>query len=170
MAEIIFGYKMSPAFIHYGVSTEFFFKVYSKGTVIYKKNIIGGKRFESKVIKSKKIIIPLSVAEDVKKILLKQKNLIDKLPEDINNHSLDGGYDIFYFLDKKISCLNISRTSEEDYKKIESVWGKLTPYMNETIQQQNSVLAIFESAYNFLKDYGLKVYSWKDFSCNWEMD
>lgn len=170
LAEIIFGYKFSPAFIHFGVSEEFSFEVYDEGTVNYKKNIIGGKRFESKIIETKKIIIPMSVVEDIKKILIEQKNLIDKLPEEINNYSFDGSYDKFNFLGKKISCLNISRTSAEDYKKIELRWGKLSPYMNEIIQQQNSVLEIFESVYKILKNYGLKVYSWKNFSCDWKME
>ena len=165
LAKIIFGYKCSPAFGHIETTEGHSFEIFENGEIILKKFVMSGR-----VIEIEKIIIPLLIVEDVKKILIKQKILIDKLPEEINNNSLDGGFDYFNFLGKKISFLNITRTSEDDCKKMELRWGKLSSYMNEVIQQQNFVLEIFESVYEILKNYGLKVYSWKSFSCDWETE
>ncbi|MBR5914261.1 MAG: hypothetical protein IKZ58_07865 [Selenomonadaceae bacterium] len=174
MAEIIFGYKCSPVFIHCGVSEEFYFNVYSKGTVRYKTNIIGSNFSESKVIESKKIIIPMSVVEDLKKILIEQKNLIDKLPKNIDNLSDDGAYHDFNFLGKKISCLNISQHDLDENSEAKILLSENSHFyssLKKTImEQENNVLKIFESVYNILKNYGLKVYSWKYFCCDWEME
>lgn len=43
------------------------------------------------------------------------------------------------------------------------------PDIYEIIRQQNSLLEIFESVYDILKDYGLTVKSWQHFGCDWEI-
>ena len=170
MAKIIFGYKMSPNFVCFGVTEGYKFFVYEKGTVRLKKFVI---EYEGeRVIESRKIIIPKSVAENVKNYLESQKNLIDGLPEDIYNHSLDGKRDVFYFLGKKISCLNISRHDIEEISEPKIYLGEFSsfrpPTEIEIMKQENAVLEIFENVYNFLKDYGLIVHSW-NFYCEWKM-
>lgn len=174
MAKIIFGYECSAVLLQRHVIEEFSFKIYEKGTVRYKKNTIGRNFSESKVIESKKIILPKSIVEDLKKILHEEKILIEQLPDEINNHSLDGAYHDFNFLDKKISCLNIGRHDLDEISEPKIFIGEVSCFIPQsekiTMQQENSVLRIFESVYEILKDYGLKVYSWEYFYCEWEME
>lgn len=190
MAKIIFGYKNKAACNFLGNSDGWSFDVYEKGTVRIKKF-----SFDKKIFLSEKILIPLNVVENIKKILFENKVLIDSLPTNINNHSCDGSYDIFNFEGKKISCLNISRHSEEKFilnslnfdteffdsrvEKIiadsENIISKYREYFYEkyseeiqVIRHENYVLKIFESIYEVLKEYGLKV-NFESFYCEWKI-
>ena len=168
MAKIILGYKMSPACNFLGRDEGHAFTIFEKGTVRI-KNLT----FEGAVIKSKKITIPQSIIEDITKCLYEQKNLIENLPENIYNDSVDGAYHDFNFMGKKVSCLNISRHNLKEVSEAKIFVGEFAcfspPSAKMISQQENDVLKIFESAYNFLKDYGLKVYSWKNFYCEWQI-
>ena len=168
MAKIILEYKMLPTCNFLGHDEGHSFTIFEKGTVRI-KNLT----YEGAVIKSKKIIIPQPIIENITKCLYKQKNLIGNLPESINNHSLDGAYHYFNFMGKKVSCLNISRHNLEEVSETKIFVGEFacfSPLSTKIIsQQENDVLEIFESAYNFLKDYGLTVYSWENFYCEWQI-
>ena len=161
MKEIIFGYKNLPVW-----KGGYSFSVYEDGIVNYEK--LSVKRL---VIESKEIVIPKSVVEDVEKCLIKQKILIDKFPEkQINSGFLiDGAIDYFNFIGNEIYCWNILRMSNEDIYKMELKYGKFSLDTMNIVQLQNNILEVFESAYKFLKNYGLKVYSWNHFHCDWEM-
>ena len=179
MAKIIFGYEMStcPIRLPY-VVTEFKFSVYEKGTVRLKRirtkheRINGELNFKIISYDSEKIIIPLSVVENIKKYLKSQKKRIDRLPEYICNNSCDGKADIFNFMGKKIHCANISRHDLNKPSEDEITFGSVASFRPQVgiriMKQENAVLEIFENVYNLLKDYGLKVYSW-GFYCDWKI-
>lgn len=181
MAKITFGYEthacsMRPPY----VSKEYKFFVYEKGTVRLKRLVteyekINGEMTE-KIIssESKKIIISLQVVEKIKKYLKSQKRRIDRLPKEILNHSCDGTGFTFNFMGKKISCANISRHNLDKNSNPEISLGDnafFRPNVGIRImKQENTVLEIFESVYKILKNYGVEVYSWKNFSCDWKME
>lgn len=191
LAKVVFGYKNIASCNFLGNSDGWSFKIYEKGTVRIKKFT-----FDNQIISSEKFYIPFNVVEKIKKILFENKSLIDNLSSNIDNHSCDGSYDIFNFYGKKITCLNISRSSEEKIMKAtlevdsefwdsevpkiiarsENIFSAYRVYFNEkhselieTIRQENKVLKIFEAVYNILKNYGLTVYSWNTFYCDWKI-
>ena len=159
MSKIVFGYKIVPVWRggHY-------FTVYEDGIVKYKKFVYGLGTTESK-----EISIPKTVVEDLQKCLTDKKSLIDKLPKQIDSWLIDGACHYFNFMGRQISGWNIMRPSEEYYKRLEECAEKLPRNMPEIIQQQHYVLEIFESIYDVLKDYGLKVETSHFLDCDWEM-
>ena len=162
MAKIIFGYAE--------VGTGYFcdaggnnycgwnFELDNEGTIEIKEFTYNGDD-----IFDEKISVPMEVVEKIKKILFKNRNLIEKLPEHIENFSCDGSEHIFNFGDKKVSCWNISWHNEKIFDQ----------YDAETIEvcrQENSVLRIFKSVYRLLKKYGLVVESYSSFFCEWKVE
>lgn len=165
MAKIISGYKRPASFFRPEIELMFAFYIFDNGDVTIKKF-----SYEEKIIKTKKIIVPQSVVEDIKKYLMGQKNLIDKLPEEINSFTICGGRDYFNFLGKKFCCWNPERIVGERRKKFDFFVEKLSPEGEEIIHQHNYIFEIFEIIYSFLKDYGLKLNSSEYLSCDWEME
>ena len=129
------------------------FSVYKNGIANTKKLSVSGK-----IIESKNFSIPQSVVDNIKKYLLEQKNLIENLPKEIFGFTVDGGWCNFNFLEKEIYCCNISKISDMEINKIEIREGKISKSIMESIQQQNSVLEIFESANKFLTEFEEKIY------------
>ena len=165
LAEIIFGYKCPASFFRPKIKLKFAFYVFDSGEVTIKKFLE-----EEQTIKIKKVIIPQTVVEDIKKYLIGQKNLIDKLPKEISSFTICGGRDYFNFIGKEFYCWNPEKIVGERYKKLESCIGKLSHEADEIVRQHNYIFEIFDKIYSFLKNYGLKVHSWKYFRCNWEME
>ena len=162
MAKIIFGYaEVGSGYFCEGDGNNYCgwsFELDDEGTIEIKEFTYKGED-----ILNEKISVPLEVVEKIKKILLKNRELIEELPEYIENHSCDGSEHIFNFGDKKVSCWNISRTPEKIFEKYD-------PLEIETSRQENSVLRIFKSVYKLLKEYGLKVEGYSSFSCEWKVE
>ena len=162
MAKIIFGYAEvgSGYFCDAGGNNYcgWNFELDDEGTIEIKEFTYKGEN-----ILDEKVSVPLEVVEKIKKILFKNRNLIEKLPEHIENFSCDGSDNVFNFGGKEISCWNISWHNEKIFDQYEAETV-------ETFQQENSVLRIFKSVYKFLKEYGLQVESYSSFCCEWKVD
>ena len=164
MTEIIFGYECPASFFRPKIELMFAFYVFDYGEVTIKKF-----SYEENIIKIKKIIIPSSVIETIKKYLIEQKNLIDKLPKEIPSFVICGDKHYFNFIGKEFYCWNPEKIIGERYEKLESCIGKLSPEGKEVVLQHNYIFEIFETIYTILKDYGLKVNSSEYLVCDWEM-
>lgn len=162
MSKIVFGYKdVGSAYFCEGDGNNYcgwHFKLDDEGTIEIKEFTYNGYD-----ILSEKISVPLEVVEKIKKILLKNQNLIEKLPEYIENYSCDGSDHVFNFGDKEISCWNISWHNEKIFDQYEAETV-------ETFKQENCVLRIFKSVYKLLKGYGLKVEGYSPFCCEWKVE
>ncbi|MBQ9441427.1 MAG: hypothetical protein IJU55_00230 [Selenomonadaceae bacterium] len=148
MTNIIFGYEINTVW-----RGGYSFSVYDNGIANTEKLSV-----RREIIESKKFVVPKSVVEDIKKYLIEQKNLIENLPEKINGFTVDGGWYDFNFLGKQFFCFNISKTSNKEIYEMELLEGKISKDIMESIQQQNAVLEIFESARKFLKDFEPQIY------------
>ena len=128
--------------------------------LVYENGIVKTERLSLKgeVIESKKFIVPKSVVENIKKYLIEQKIFIENFPEEINGSTIDGGWCNFNFFGKQIFCYNISKTSDKEIQEMKLMEEKISESIIESIQQQNTVLEIFELAYEFLKDFESKIY------------
>lgn len=161
LKEIIFGYQElgSYYFCEEGGNNYcgWYFELDSDGTVEIKKFTYNGEE-----ILSEKIFVPLIVVEKIKKILLKNHELIEELPENIFNFSCDGSEHTFNFGEKKISCWNISWHTEKFFDEYDADLLK-------SVRQENCVLRIFKSIYKLLREYGLVVESYKPFYCEWNL-
>lgn len=165
LSKIIFGYEeVGSAYFCEGNGDNYCgwsFELDDEGTIEIKEFTYNGD-----YILSEKISVPLEVVEKIKKILLKNRDLIEKLPERIENHSCDGSDNVFNFGDKEISCWNISWHNEKIFDQYEE--EKVEIFKQE--KQENSVLRIFKSVYRLLKKYGLVVESYSPFCCEWKVD
>ena len=170
MSEIILGYGVELIW-----RGGYFFEVYEGGEVNYGKFIYTDAPIYRQVVETKKFFVPKSAVENVKNCLLDKKILIDKFPEETIQLGLviDGSCQYFNFLGKAVHWWNISRITEKGIKELEKFVGKLSADTKNLIQQQHKILDIFEEAYKFLKDYGLKIYYEDtyygyDFVCDWK--
>lgn len=162
MSKIVFGYEeVGSAYFCEGDGNNYCgwnFKIDDEGTIEIKEFT-----YKGDYILQEKISVPLEVVEKIKKILLKNHDLIEKLPEHIENYSCDGSEHIFNFGDKEISCWNISWNNEKNFDQYEAETV-------EIFKQENGVLRIFKSVYRLLKKYGLVVESYSPFCCEWKVD
>ncbi len=158
MAKVILGYRMDSAFGCCDEPGGWSFTIYRKGTVRFRYYL-----FDGSMIASKCAEIPQSVADELYHTLEKQQGCIDALPSETFNHSCDGAYEIFNFLGKRTSSLNIGKTS--DQLITEAVARGLE---EETLRAENEILSIFESICPILEPFGLHVIFEPSFECQWE--
>lgn len=162
MGKIIFGYaEVGSAYFCEGDGNNYCgwsFELGDEGMIEIKEFTYKGEN-----ILDEKVSVPLEVVEKIKKILFKNRNLIEKLPEHIENYSCDGSDNVFNFGGKEISCWNISWNNEKIFDQYEAETV-------ETSRQENCVLRIFKSVYRLLKKYGLVVESYSPFCCEWKVD
>ena len=158
MAKVILGYRLSASYGCFDEPGGWSFTIYRKGTVRFRYYLLDGS-----LIKSMRAEIPLSVADELYHTMEKQKKRIDDLPSETFNHSCDGSFDMFNFLGKKTSSLNIERTPENFIQ--EAVAHGIE---EETLRGENEILSIFESVCPLLEPYGLHVSFEPSFWCQWD--
>ena len=159
MASIILGYRVDSC---YGCLTEpggWSFDIFSKGTVRFKTYLMNGE-----ATSSTKDTLPKSVIDNIYLTLQNWRADISRLPKETNNHSCDGSYHSFKFLGSKITSLNISRHEDVGNVEYEKYYDE--EYI-QTLQTENTVLQIFESACKFLSPFGLQVEIEPSFYCCW---
>ena len=184
MSDIIVKYVCENQFLINGGSSGWSFEISNDGSVVIKKYVCT--KEESYSVKSSKTFYLPDIVVNKLSVYLKSKQLlINALPNNISNESMDGMLDTFYFFNKKFSCANIKQYTKEEFDIIDSkinwleevrksknakkVGKNLLDFRKEYMIEENKVLDIFEGIADILQPYGLKVKSWNDFSCEWDI-
>ncbi|MDY6349270.1 MAG: hypothetical protein SPL62_02085 [Selenomonas sp.] len=161
MAIVVLGYRSAGCFGWAEAPGGWSFALYQKGTVRFKTYLMNGT-----VTSSNKAFVPSSVVDKIYHELQSKSDIIEKLPSDTNNRSCDGSYDIFTFLGKKITSLNISRYPEETIQEAET-GDPIGAELAASLRSENAILDLFESVAPILSPYGLRAKFAPSFSCEW---
>jgi len=148
--QILFGYSWTPSEgmvgRYYG---EFSIDISLNGILFYKTYVFPHEERFSEEIK-----IPENTINEIKDILRNNYSNIEMLDEYIENGSRDGMGNKFFFGGKKIITWNIDRRNEEE---IMSRNPNYYERYKKVIQQENSILDIFEQIVSVLRKEGIKL-------------
>lgn len=145
-ARLLFQFKSTPSYGFFGMSGGSSISVYSNGKVIERKYVMGN----NKAIEERTMACVPELAEIIECLMISNKGALDKIPENLNNGSLDGSHDCFKFGDKSISSWNISRCDEEEVKEKNPSY-----YLNyrDNMEYENLVIEIYNEIANAVNTY-----------------
>lgn len=115
----------------------------SEGLLEYKTYI-----FSNKEKSCKTYYISKNTVNNIKKIILKNQKIIDRIPENLDNGSCDGNLNEFVFYNKRISALNIQHVNANLIKVLNFKY--YVEYRNN-IRNENNVMKIFDKICGLLK-------------------
>jgi transcription elongation factor Elf1 len=149
-SDILFEYKSTPSFGVYGMSGGESIVVYSDGSIVHRDFIFGQKEPSAE---DKLAFIP-EVAVFIEKVLVAHKEDFMKIPDELNNGTLDGSYDCFQFGKKTVSSWTIQRSNLLEMKQRNSEY-----YIQykENMVHENMVLDIYNEIIDILIEYNLGV-------------
>ncbi len=112
--DILFRVKSSPACNFLGGSGGDSLTVWKDGTVEYQRYILW-----AEVPIDMAVVSPNSeVAGKIREFLNRRKEIIEKIPENLDNGTLDGSHDTYIFDKKHISAWTIQRIDPEEIRKV----------------------------------------------------
>jgi 5-methylcytosine-specific restriction enzyme subunit McrC len=155
MSDILFEYKSTPAFGFYGMSGGESIVVYSDGSIVHRDFVFGQKEPSAE---DKLAFIP-EVAVFIEKVLFAHKEDFKKIPDKLNNGTLDGSHDCFQFGNKTISSWTIQRNDILKFEHRNHKYRNHKYYMQckENMIHGNMVLDIYNEIIDILNEYNLGV-------------
>lgn len=159
MSNVLFGYSSTSCFYDdYDFRAEF--RITDKGSLILEVyNRAGTYDFKQKIMLSKSIVAKL------KEVLCKYQSRIATFPRGKDYPLvLDGSCQQFILLGKKISTLNIRKSSPIVLNDLKELYGQ-EEYADALLQ--NELLEIVEKIHQILAPYGMKIRTWPRFECDW---
>lgn len=111
--KLLFQYKSTPSFGFFGTPGGSSLSVYSNGKVV-KRNYVFG---ENRATDVQQIACVPEMAERIECLLISYKDELAKIPEKLNNGTLDGSHDCFRFGEKSITSWTIHKCNLEEVKE-----------------------------------------------------
>lgn len=148
--QILFGYYWTPSEgmvgRYYG---QFSIKIYLDGILSYKTYVFSREEMFSEEIK-----LTQSLINEIKHILDTNASVIGRLDQHLDNGSRDGCGNEFIFGGQKIITWNINRRNEEEIMNRDADYYER---FRKVIQQENSILDVFEQIVSVLRKEGIKL-------------
>lgn len=148
MDDVIFELKTTVAFGLIGKYGGYAVTVYRDGSIT-KKMFLHGK--DEPVSDEKLACIP-EMAALIEKVIEKHKDELNRIPDKLNNRTLDGSHDCFRFGEKAISSWTIQRSDLLEVQRFNpSYYAKY----EDNMIYENMVLDIYDEIAEIINRFGL---------------
>ena len=154
-ARLLFQFRSTPSYGFFGMSGGSSISVYSNGKVIERKYVMGN----NKAIEERTVACVSELAEIIECLIISNKDVLDKIPENLNNGTLDGSHDCLKFGDKGISAWSIHLCDIEEVKERNPSYYL---HYKDNMEYENMVVSIYNEIANtintYIKDANMRIY------------